>query len=509
MPGTITVSARLNNESRHQLDWPPTPPAPCYLASSSCERYDHPMVRWRQSAAAVGAVTAAFTRRLRLIEQPEGTAAAPAILAPDSALPTGRRERVVSIDVLRGVAVLGILLVNVVPMGLPFAAHDDPTIAGNRSPADFWSWAIVAVLVDGKMRAIFSILFGAGVVLAAKRALAAGAGVAAADVHLRRNLWLVVFGAVHSYLLLWPGDVLFTYGVAGLPLFLFRRVRPRTLIVCGILILALQAPAPSLHNAALAEASAGLREIERVNAGARALTPEQRAAWNRWTQVLAQERPTAEMLQEGIDNRRGGYLRNLAAAANASLYLESVYLYQVGLWDALALMLIGMALLELGVLSGEKSSRFYLRMALAGYAIGLPIAVWVIVDWTEHGFEPGLRWTSLTHLTRVCIALGHVGVVMMACKTGAYRRVTALLAAAGRMALTNYILQTVICMTIFSGFGLGWFARLARHQLYYVVAAIWVFQLLSSTLWLRQFRFGPLEWLWRSLSYQRRQPFRV
>jgi uncharacterized protein len=416
---------------------------------------------------------------------------------------------VVSIDVLRGVAVLGILLVNVVPMGLAFAAHDDPTIAGNRSPADFWSWAIVSVLAEGKMRAIFSMLFGAGVVLATRRALAAGAGVAAAELHLRRNLWLVLFGAVHSYLLLWPGDVLFTYGVAGLPLFVFRCVRPRTLIVLGVLVLALQAPGAILHNAELAEASAGLREIGRVTAAGGALTPEQQASWDRWKQVMAQDRPTAEMLQARIDDRRGGYLRNFSAAAGASLYLESSYLYQVGLWDAVALMLIGMALLELGVLSAEKSYGFYLRMAVAGYAIGLPIAIWVIVDWTGHGFEPGLRWSGLAHLTRVCIALGHVAVVMLACKTGAFRRVAGLVAAVGRMALTNYILQTVICMTIFSGFGLGWFGGLARHQLYYVVAAIWVFHLASSTLWLRQFRFGPLEWLWRSLTYQHRQPFRV
>ena len=127
---------------------------------------------------------------------------------------------------LRGVAVLGILLMNIVAMGLPFA-YEDPSIIGNRSAADYWVWAVNAVLVEGKMRAILSMLFGAGILLIASRAEPVAAEPTAADIHLRRNLWLLLFGAIHSYLLLWPGDILFTYGVAGLPLFAFRRLRPR------------------------------------------------------------------------------------------------------------------------------------------------------------------------------------------------------------------------------------------------------------------------------------------
>ena len=147
-----------------------------------------------------------------------------------------------SIDALRGVAVLGILLVNIVSMGLPFAAHNDPTIAGNRSAADFWAWAVTCVVAEGRMRAIFSMLFGASVLLLSARIESRAGTDSAADIHLRRNLWLIVFGAVHSVWLLWPGDILFTYGVAGLPLFAFRRLRPRTLILLGAIVLALQVP---------------------------------------------------------------------------------------------------------------------------------------------------------------------------------------------------------------------------------------------------------------------------
>jgi uncharacterized protein len=261
---------------------------------------------------------------------------------PERIGPVRGRERITSIDVLRGVAVLGILLINIVPMGLPFAAYNDPTIAGNRGPVDFWTWGVCSVLVEGKMRAIFSLLFGAAVVLIAGRMEARGSGASAGDVHLRRNLWLMLFGVLHSYLLLWPGDILFTYGVAGLPLFAFRRLRPRTLILMAAFVLALQAPKMAYRNMELTEASEGLRELARISASGAALTPEQQKSRAEWRETLSAEKPTPEELQRTIEDHRGGYLRNLASAATASVYLESMYLYKVGLWDAVGLMLIGM-----------------------------------------------------------------------------------------------------------------------------------------------------------------------
>ena len=214
-------------------------------------------------------------------------------------------------------------------------------------------------------------------------------------------------------------------------------------------------------------------------------------------------------MQENIEQKRRGYLANVAAAAGSSLYLESMYLYKIGLWDAVGAMLIGMALLKRGVLSAEQSLRDYLLMALVGYGIGIPLGIWVVADWTRHGFEAGARWSSLDEITRMTVASGHIAVVMMVCRRGSLMWPLGPLAAVGRMALTNYVMQTVICMTLFGGFGLGWFGQLARHQLYYIVAAIWTLQLVISPLWLRRFRFGPLEWLWRSLTFARRLPLRV
>jgi len=426
---------------------------------------------------------------------------------PPSGAPVEPSDRVSSIDVLRGAAVLGILLMNIVGLGLPFAAYEDPSIAGNQAPIDYWVWAVNAVVSDGKFRAIFSMLFGAGVVLLAQR-VERRAPADAGDIHLRRNLWLAVAGVVHAYFLLWPGEILFTYAIAGLPLFVFRRLRPRTLILLGTLVLALQAPRAAIQNAEGAQALATLRrlDVERGNIGA--LTPAQDAMYTEAMNTLADEKPPAAALRESIENHRAGYLTNFTSAAGANVYLQSMYLYKIGFWDAVGPMLFGMALLKLGVLSAARSARFYLMMGAAGYGLGVPLNIWTVADWTRHGFDAGARWVSLDDLTRMLIAFGHVAVVMLLCKTTAAASLLLPLNAAGRMALTNYVMQTVIAVLLFTGFGLGWFGSLARHQLYYVVAAIWAVQLIASPLWLRAFRFGPLEWLWRSLTYGRLQPMR-
>lgn len=423
--------------------------------------------------------------------------------------PVRARDRISSIDVLRGVAVLGILLLNIVAMGLPHWAYDDPTIAGNRGPADFWAWAINAVLFEGKMRTIFSMLFGAGIILITSRAEERGARASIADIHLRRNLWLILFGIIHAYLLLWPGDILYVYGVAGLPLFVFRHVRPRNLIILGGVLLALQIPKLWVHTHSFGEAGAGLAKLERVTAGGASLTDEQKKSKEGWTATLEDVRPKPSAVQKEIDDRRKGYFHNLATFVSVIVFLQSLFLYKFGLWDAAGMMLIGMGLVKLGVFSAARSNRFYAVMMLCGYAYGLPAATWVVYDWTRDGFDPGSRWLILYDSTRLAVALGHIAVVMLICKASALRWLTHRLAAVGRMALTNYIMHTVICIPLFCGFGFGLFGQLSRYQLYYVVLAIWTFQLIVSPIWLRHFQFGPLEWVWRSLTYRRKQPMRT
>lgn len=423
--------------------------------------------------------------------------------------PVSRQERISSIDVLRGVAVLGILLMNIVAMGLPHWAYDDPTVAGNYAPIDYWTWAVNAVLFEGKMRTIFSMLFGAGVILITSRLEERAGRDTPADIHFRRNMWMVLLGAIHGYLLLWPGDILYTYGIAGMALFVFRRVRPKRLAILGAIVLALQAPKMFGFGMQMTEAREGLARIEADKTAGKTLSAEDQAKEKEWRNFLGEQRPTAEQKKKEIDDRHKGYLANIGSIAPIVYMFHTDLLYIITFWDAVGAMLIGMALYKWGVFSAARSYKFYALMALIAYGYGLPAGTFVVWDWTRHNFELGTRWIVLYDTTRVAVALGHVAVVMMICKSGALGFVARPLAAVGQMALTNYIMTSVIVGIVFYGYGFGLFGQLARHQLYYVVAGVWALELIVSTIWLQFFQFGPIEWLWRSLTYNKRQPMRI
>jgi uncharacterized protein len=174
-------------------------------------------------------------------------------------------------------------------------------------------------------------------------------------------------------------------------------------------------------------------------------------------------------------------------------------------------MVLGIGLLKLDIFTARLPFRSYALLALLGYGVGIPLAALVVRDDIRSGFDPAtVAFGTIIHaLVRLPVALGHVAVVMMIAKAGIMRWITSPLAAVGQTAFSGYILTSLICTTIFYGYGFGQFARLERYQIYLVVAGVWVVLLVASPLWLRRFRFGPLEWLWRSLTYVQRQPMRI
>jgi uncharacterized protein len=175
------------------------------------------------------------------------------------------------------------------------------------------------------------------------------------------------------------------------------------------------------------------------------------------------------------------------------------------------MMFIGMGLLKLGVFSAARSYRFYVWMGVIGFLIGIPLNSYDAWLAMKSGFD---RTTFLaTYVTydieRLAVALAAVALLMTLCKAGALRWLTSRLAAIGQTALSNYVLQSVICAFAFTGYGFGLYGRLERYQLYYVMAGSWLLALVVSPIWLRHFQFGPLEWCWRSLTYWTRQPMRI
>jgi len=381
--------------------------------------------------------------------------------------PVTERERIESIDVLRGFALLGILLINVCGFGLPIEALHDPVPYGGASGANLAAWTINEFLVNGTMFAIFSMLFGAGVLLFTRGKESSRNG-GSAELYFRRSFWLIAFGVVHAYLMLMPGDILFTYGVAALAIYPLRKLRPHILILLGGLVFVVM----------LGVDLAAMREAPDA-------------------------RPSADALQTQIEQRRSGYLTNLEGYGPVSFHVQTSYLMSSALWQSLEMMLIGAGLFGLGVFSAARSRRFYLMFVVLGYGAGLWVRGPPMVHALASGLDPyALQILDGTYdLGRLPIAIGHIGAVMLVCRAGWLPGLRRRLGAVGRMALTHYLMQTVLMVLFFYGVGLGRFAMLERAELYFVVAAVWLLQLTLSPLWVRRFRFGPAEWLWRSLTY--------
>ena len=400
--------------------------------------------------------------------------------------PVPEKQRIVSLDVLRGVALLGILPMNIQYFSMPGAAYWNPTAYGDLHGANYLVWFLSHLFADLKFMAVFSMLFGAGIVLMTSRVESAGRR--PAPVHYRRMGCLILFGLLHAHLL-WAGDILYDYGVCGLVVYFFRKLAPRALIVLGLLTVSITSAIMFVSGYSLSHAPAAVQQ--------------------QWREELWQ--PTPEGAAQELHTARGAYLQQLRARVSESLALETVYFVRWSFWREAGLMLIGMAFFKTGVLSAKRSPRFYAAMIAMALCAGVPV-IWygVVRQWAHawsfpDGFFYGLQynyWASLL------VSGGWIGAAMLASRAPALLPLTRRLAAVGRMAFTNYILHTLICTTIFYGYGFGLFGHLERIRQFAIVAAIWFLQLWLSPFWLRHFQFGPLEWLWRSATYLQREPFR-
>lgn len=421
--------------------------------------------------------------------------------------PVRAGDRFESLDTLRGVALFGILLMNITAFGLPHA-YSDPTVYGGAEGADLWSWIITQMGFEGTQRGLFSLLFGAGVVLFVSKLEAAGRK-NAADIYFRRNLWLVVFGVIHCFVLLWLGEILFFYGVTALFVFAFRKMAPKHLIAIAAAGLIFNAGWNLLDTRNALDLAAKNAEAEALEASGQKIDDDLAASVEEWEALVSEYKSDEDTLQKDIEAHQSGYWKIATFQAPTGTYFESWWLYRY-FFDIFSMMLLGMALFKMGVLTLEKKMRYYLLMMLIGYPIGLVTNYFETAWIMKHDFSVvSFLQANVTYdLGRLAMTLGHVGALLAFCQSGVLSILRKSLAAVGRMALTNYVSHTVICAFIFYGFGFGLYGELQRHELYYVVFGIWIFQLIASPLWLSRFRFGPLEWGWRALTYMQRPSMR-
>ena len=371
-------------------------------------------------------------------------------------------ERNVTLDFIRGVAVLGILLLNITAFGLPKAGYLNPSWYGAITQQDAWTWALLDVFAQAKFLALFALLFGAGLQMLLSRGTR----------WIQSRLFLLMLLGLAHGLLLWEGDILLAYGLVGL--LCWRTIR--------------DAPTEySLFNTGVLLYLIGVAVL--VVLGILSGTEPN----NYWIPDLAHQQ------YEQFWRTQGG----LEAIANRASLLTSSWIalaIQYG-WQLAGMMMIGAALMRNGWLKGAFSLRHYRRigcgLVLLGLFINVPaiVAQWQL-DWVW-------RWCALLlqaprELSAPFQAIGYAALIMGFWPQLSRFHWVGWMGCVGRMALTNYLLQTIICSTLFYHFGL--FMKLDRLSLLILVPAIWAVNILISVLWLRYFRQGPVEWLWRQLT---------
>lgn len=430
------------------------------------------------------------------------------------AAPVSQGERIDILDALRGFAILGILLMNIPGFGLPAPAGWDPSVYNEFGTINYKVWYMIDWIPEGTQRAIFSMLFGAGIVLFLSRQEQRVTGMKPAEYFFRRQLWLMVFGLFDIYILLWWGDILFDYGCYGFILFAFWKLSPKWLLtgafICFLLMIArenldLYRDKQTILRgeliAALDTTKVKLNEPQK----------EQLAAMTEFKENSTHEKKL-KRTETAIRKTTGSYAQ--AYKFRTDMYLNHAlikYSY-MAVWDVLLFMFLGMAFFKMGVLTGKARMSVYWVMAIAGLGIGLIVSYLRLQPMIFHKFNwleyiKRLPFESYT-VSRTFRALGILGTLLLLYRSGWIKWLFNLMRAPGQMAFTNYLTQSLICGIIFYGPGFAMFGKLQRYEVYYVVGLIWILQITWSHLWLRYYYFGPLEWCWRSLTYWKKQPFR-
>ena len=422
--------------------------------------------------------------------------------------PIAPRERIAVLDIMRGIAILGIFYMNIPYMGASgwLATNDVRSIGW--SAADAATWSVIDLFAEGTMRGMLEMLFGAGLMILTRRE-DADTTRTIGQFYLRRTLWLFGFGMLDVFVLGWPGDILHIYAIAALMLYPFRRLPPRVLILLGLsfaLFNALASLPSYVEDARLAA------KVEAIAAhGGPVTAPESKviADWSRKADAIKLD-PTE---QRRVAAERAAHRPGTTVASYLATYWQIWFTLTskgnlLAVPEALCAMLIGVAMFKLGFIQGRMPRRAYLIMMLVGYTIGLTLRGLALRETLS--FLPGPRIDSLTYEAgRLAMSIGHVALINFAVQTVVGAQLLAPFKAAGRTAFSLYLLQQVMGLWwLFAPWGLGLWGRYSWAGLAAIATVVVAVQLIVANLWMRGFVAGPVEWLWRSLSYGRVQPFR-
>ena len=388
-----------------------------------------------------------------------------------------KKERILSLDVIRGIAILGILLMNIQSFSMIGQAYENPTAFGDLTGINKLVWMFSHIFADQKFMSIFSMLFGASIFMIAQSA--ENKFGTSFGIHYRRNIWLLIIGLIHAYLF-WYGDILTFYAVCALLLYPLRKLSVKNLIVVGILLIATASFIDILHG--IEVSSWSHEQIKNVING-----------WN----------PHKRVVDYQVNAYLGDWNSQFEQRAGTAYMLHFEYFPFFYFWRISGLMLLGIALFKTGFLSAKLSLQVYKKLFFITSAIGFPLVIYGVYKNFNANWSITYSDTfgaQFNYWGSILIAISYLSMFNIIVKQNYFEKLLSRFAAIGKMALSNYLFQTLLCTSIFYGFGFGLFGQVERSIQLLIVFVVWFIQLIISPIWMKYFNFGPIEWLWRGLT---------
>lgn len=423
---------------------------------------------------------------------------------PSLLVPVVVMDRIEILDVMRGIAVCGILAVNIFVMGT--VGSTQGRTFPFRLDADWAAWIGQRLLLEGPMRGLFMILFGAGMVIMLRKAEGPDGQALPIDVWTRRSLALLLLGVAQFLILMWPGEILWTLGVAGFALLAFRTAKVRTMWIWALLIIACLSAHRAYDTSTYLATYRTALQAEDAKAAGLESTPEQQKALDAVASTKSANYPSNDALAQQVKQRTE--LRSLVSWSASGWAYRHLEIYSwIAVAESLSFMLIGMAVFRSGILTGERAIRTYWLILIVAGGIGLMLRgidlAWqarTAFELDIHRLNPfmSILRSALYQPARLALTLAYVALIVLAVR-GSMRAWKEPFRALGRMALTTYMLHSALTSLLFYGF--GYLDAFGAASLMLVTVAICLITAAFSMIWLRHFSMGPMEWLLRAMAY--------
>ncbi len=407
-----------------------------------------------------------------------------------------QKQRYIHLDALRGFAVMGILTMNIIAFAMPQNSYFMPNLFGPASASDAAAWIGNFIFFDGKMRGLFSLLFGASMMLIIMRSDAKGES--SAKVHYSRMIWLIIFGLLH-FTFIWFGDILFLYGVMGCFAYLMHHLDAQRLLKWGLGIF--------ISFTLLLTITLGGLLYQKYSAESSQATSTEIAEYQSFKDEF---KPDAEATVAELDAYTKGYYDILTYRISEE-WTTPIFSIFIGITETFPFMLIGMALLKNGFLLGRSSANIYKKALVYGLGGGIILNSMIAFIIINSGFDIAIIFNAIqgwSNIPRLMMTIGYAALIILFISANPFNKLLQRTAAAGRMAFSNYIGTSLVMSFIFYGYGLGYYNEISRMGLFPIIIGAWIIMLLWSKPWLERFHYGPLEWLWRCLARRELQAFR-